>query len=200
MVLSASLFSESAARAWGFTYWRRSTHARLLLQSAGGGSGEFRPVAVQRQEHGSAILCVQNLGPAVNSASDDSEPAVSPQWAHAALRLHPRWRLRRPGPVGLNPAEHAPFGAPVNLGSAVSTAGYDGCPALSSDGSTLFFMSSRPAVKASWTSTRRRSRAVRLIPQAAFLYIRARTAPGVGGADAGRPPCIQVQQRRKKGC
>jgi Tol biopolymer transport system component len=37
-----------------------------------------------------------------------------------------------------------PFGTPVNLGPQVNTLGVEDRPAISSDGSTLYFMSNRP--------------------------------------------------------
>jgi WD40-like Beta Propeller Repeat len=91
-----------------------------------------------------------NLGPEVNSASDDQSPAVSKD----GLSLY--FASIRPGGFGLpgtpgasdiwvsqRSSEDDPWGTPVNLGPAVNSSRIESRPELSRDGHWLFFASNR---------------------------------------------------------
>lgn len=86
-----------------------------------------------------------NLGSAVNSDSNDGDPALSPNGL-TLLFISDRpggqgawdlWMCARPGP-------DAPFATAVNLGPAVNSEANDGGPCFSRDGLTLLFASNRP--------------------------------------------------------
>src|SRR2546422_6784632 len=85
-----------------------------------------------------------NLGPTVNSSSNDIQPALSPD----GLSLY--FSSNRAGGVGGNDiwVSHrdcvdCPWETPVNL-AVLNTTAIDGGPALSRDGHLLFFHSGRP--------------------------------------------------------
>jgi Tol biopolymer transport system component len=85
-----------------------------------------------------------NLGPLVNSASDDYGGALSKD----GLSLY--FTSTRPGGFGgedlwisQRASEDDPFGLPVNLGSVVNTGSADRTPALTRDGHWLLFASNR---------------------------------------------------------
>ncbi|MCP4257927.1 MAG: hypothetical protein GY774_10425 [Planctomycetes bacterium] len=85
-----------------------------------------------------------NLGPTVNSASNDYEPSISSD----GLTLF--FHSRRPGGYGdelyvtMRATISDPWSMPVNLGPTINSSSDDGAPSISDDGSTLFFASSRP--------------------------------------------------------
>jgi len=86
-----------------------------------------------------------NLGPTVNSAENDAEPALS------ADGLVLVFQSDRPGGQGAfdlwmctRASCDEPFGQAVNLGARVNSGGNDLQPALSADGLTLVFTSDRP--------------------------------------------------------
>ena len=86
-----------------------------------------------------------NLGPTVNSSSDDFAPDVSPD----GLILY--FASDRPGGLGnydLWVTSRATldddWGTPVNLGATINSSAMDGCPAVSDDGLELYFWSNRP--------------------------------------------------------
>ncbi|NQT14659.1 MAG: PD40 domain-containing protein, partial [Planctomycetes bacterium] len=99
-----------------------------------------------------------NLGPTVNSSSHEARPALFSDGL-ALLFFSERsggqgsrdlWMCTRESSDG-------PFGRPVNLGPTVNSSSYEGGPALSSDGLTLLFHSSRSGGKGSrdlWMCTR----------------------------------------------
>jgi serine/threonine protein kinase/Tol biopolymer transport system component/tetratricopeptide (TPR) repeat protein len=85
-----------------------------------------------------------NLGPVVNSPSDDSAPRLSPDGLLLILMDSPGFL--RPGGYGggdLWMARRAtvssPWQVPVNLGPAINTPANEGVSAISPDGSTLYF-------------------------------------------------------------
>ena len=87
-----------------------------------------------------------NLGPTVNSSSDDAAPALS------ADGLTLLFRSARPGGYGAGDlwmstrtAISELFDKPVNLGETVNSGFLEGGPALSADGLTLMFHSDRPS-------------------------------------------------------
>jgi hypothetical protein len=86
-----------------------------------------------------------NLGPVVNSTSFDGGPGISKD----GLSLY--FQSNRPGGFGgmdiwvaQRPTVDAPWGAPVNLGSAINTNFADTVPTFSRDGHWMFFASTRP--------------------------------------------------------
>jgi len=99
-----------------------------------------------------------NLGPTVNSAAEDGGPALSTDGL--TLVFH----SDRPGGFGVRDLwmcirafPEDKFGQPVNLGPIVNSADDDWCPALSSDGLTLYFQSTRDGGLGGhdlWMSTR----------------------------------------------
>jgi Tol biopolymer transport system component len=85
-----------------------------------------------------------NLGPVVNSAMRDDNPALSAD----GLSLY--FGSDRPGGVGnidiwvtRRASRDSPWGPPVNLGPPVNTPFIDGAPSLSPDGHLLFIHSNR---------------------------------------------------------
>jgi Tol biopolymer transport system component len=109
-----------------------------------GGSGDVDLWEATRPTVTSTFGSVHDLGAAVNSASYDSEPAIS---ADGLVLLFASTREGGFGGqdlwVATRDTTTDPFGQPINLGPRINTGGYDGRPDLSADGSTLFFMSSR---------------------------------------------------------
>lgn len=85
-----------------------------------------------------------NLGPVVNSEFGDDGPTMSKD----GLSLY--FYSTRPGFGGEDiwvcqrATVDDPWGAPMNLGSTINTAGNERAPALSRDGHLLFFGSDRP--------------------------------------------------------
>src|SRR3989442_4927794 len=86
-----------------------------------------------------------SLGPVINSAFNDQQPAISKD----GLSLY--FTSNRPGGLGgfdMYVSQRAcvddPWGSPVNLGATVNTTFDEGNPAFSRDGHLLFFQSKRP--------------------------------------------------------
>lgn len=86
-----------------------------------------------------------NLGPVINSASNDEGPAISGD----GLSLY--FTSNRPGGSGSQDLwvatredEDDPWGAPVNLGPTVNTSSVEQAPMFSPDGRRMFFVSDRP--------------------------------------------------------
>lgn len=86
-----------------------------------------------------------NLGPVVNSDSNDQNAALSPD-EHTMYFVS-----TRPGGLGLTDiwASHrqcleCPWEGPQNLGAPINSTAQDGSPSLSTDGRMLFFFSARP--------------------------------------------------------
>ena len=86
-----------------------------------------------------------NLGPVINSAFNDSQPAIS----NDDLSLY--FSSTRPGGLGnvdIYVSQRAnaddPWGSPVNLGPTVNSTSSEGNPAFSRDGHFMFFQSTRP--------------------------------------------------------
>jgi len=89
-----------------------------------------------------------NLGPNVNSSSNDAGASISAD----GLTL---FFMRNPGPpeiwASTRRTTDDDFGARFKLPSQVNMPGYDnGIPNLSADGSTLYFLSSRPGGFGDW--------------------------------------------------
>lgn len=86
-----------------------------------------------------------NLGPTVNSSSDDDNPSIS------ADGLELFFSSDRPGGYGngdiyvtTRETTDDDFGPPVNLGPTINSSSYDACPSISADGLELYFGSLRP--------------------------------------------------------
>ncbi len=86
-----------------------------------------------------------NLGPTVNSSALEGGPSISPD----GLSLY--FNSERPGGFGhrdiwvtTRKTKDDPWGTPVNLGPTVNSSGIENNPDISSDGSTLYFVSGRP--------------------------------------------------------
>src|SRR6266849_4118663 len=91
-----------------------------------------------------------NLGPVVNSRYNDNHPAISKDGLSLYISSSPL-----PTPPGARPGGRggadiwvsqrasidAPWGAPVDLGPNINSAGNDGAPSLSTDGHRLYFHS-----------------------------------------------------------
>ena len=102
-----------------------------------------------------------NLGPAINSASNDQQPAISKD----GLSLY--FASNRPGGLGgfdMYVSQRAsvddPWGSPVNLGPTINTTSGEGNPAFSRDEHFMFFQSDRPGGFGSrdiWASFRERT-------------------------------------------
>src|SRR5258706_10363522 len=87
-----------------------------------------------------------SLGPVINSASNDQQPAISKD----GLSLY--FTSNRPGGIGgfdIYVSQRAsvdePWGSPVNLGPTVNTTFDEGNPAFSRDEHLMFFQSKRPS-------------------------------------------------------
>jgi hypothetical protein len=98
----------------------------------------------------SALLADGTYGPRalvteLNSAANDRQPSIRPDGLEMFLASD---RLGTLGALDLWVATRAttsdPWSAPVNLGPVVNTTLIDARPALSSDGTTLYFQSTRP--------------------------------------------------------
>ncbi len=86
-----------------------------------------------------------NLGPLVNSGSNEAGPALSKD----GLSLY--FQSNRPGGHGGNDiwvsqraSRQDAWGQPVNLGPTINTAANEDAPAFTRDGHTMFFNSDRP--------------------------------------------------------
>lgn len=86
-----------------------------------------------------------NLGPVINSVSNDQQPAISKD----GLSLY--FTSNRPGGIGgfdiyvsQRASVNDPWGSPVNLGTTVNTTSDEGNPAFSRDEHLMFFQSKRP--------------------------------------------------------
>jgi len=87
-----------------------------------------------------------NLGPVVNSSSEEATPGISSD----GLALF--FCGIRPGGYGdydlwvtTRPTTNDEWGNPVNLGPGINTADLEAVPKISSDGSTLYFQARRPS-------------------------------------------------------
>jgi len=86
-----------------------------------------------------------NLGPVVNSSTQDARPCIS---SDGLALFFDSQRHGRLGDGDLYMTRRAtvaePWGTPVSLGPVVNSLAFDECPYISTDGSTLFFDSLRP--------------------------------------------------------
>lgn len=105
----------------------------------------------------------ENVGPVVNSASNDRFPAISPD----GLSLY--FQSNRPGGLGgpddiwvsRRDSPDAPWGQPVNPGPPINSSSDERAPNFSADGHFLYFVSNRPGGcgdRDIWVSWRRHRR------------------------------------------
>jgi len=92
-----------------------------------------------------------NLGPTVNTSSGDCCPSIS---ADGRTLFCGSIRSGGVGSLDLwvatRPTASDPWGEPVNLGPTVNSSSNDDSVSVSTDGSTIFFMSERPGWFGSW--------------------------------------------------
>jgi len=117
----------------------------LFASDRPGGQGGHDLWMCQRASPNGPFGQPVNLGPTVNSSANDGDPAISAD----GLKLY--FTSDRPGGQGdsdlwkcTRASLGESFGQPVNLGAAVNSSANDGGPALSADGLTLVFFSTRP--------------------------------------------------------
>ncbi|MEE8576609.1 MAG: LamG-like jellyroll fold domain-containing protein [candidate division Zixibacteria bacterium] len=104
-----------------------------------------------------------NLGPTVNSTSNDQAPSISADGLSLYFSDHVGAPFR-PGGFGkedlwvtTRQTKDGPWGIPVNLGPTVNSTSSDQAPSISADGLSLYFMSTRPGGSGShdlWVTTR----------------------------------------------
>jgi hypothetical protein len=104
-----------------------------------------------------------NLGPTVNSISNDQAANISSDGLSLYFSDHPGAPMP-PGGYGQSDiwvtkrqTKNDPWGAPVNLGSVVNSSGQDEHPSISADGLSLYFGSTRSGGSGShdlWVTTR----------------------------------------------
>ncbi len=91
-----------------------------------------------------------NLGPTVNSSAEEIDPSISADGRTLFFSDYENGPFR---PAGYGAADiwvttratvSDPWSMPVNLGPTVNSSASDSHPAISADGSTIFFMSVRP--------------------------------------------------------
>jgi hypothetical protein len=133
--------------------------ALVYASSAPGGSGGHDIWMTSRPTLASPWGIPVNLGPNVNSASNEWDPRLS----RDGLSLY--FSSDRPGGVGgsediwvtTRPSLTSPFAPAVNLGPAVNSSAADGGPQISADNRTLLFTSFRgggPDYWEVWMTTR----------------------------------------------
>jgi Tol biopolymer transport system component len=109
-----------------------------------GGYGGTDLWVATRETTAQPFSIVTNLGPAVNTSAMEWSPDISPNGLTLFLASD------RSGTTGVmdlwvtvRTTTASPFGRPVNLGRTVNSPVDDAGPALTPDGSTLYFMSRR---------------------------------------------------------
>ena len=96
--------------------------------------------ATEQDEWGPPV----NLGPTVNSSSDDFSEDISAD----GLELY--FGSNRPGSsnydiwVAKRATIHDDWTTPINLGSNINSSSWEGCPSISDDGLELYFWTNRP--------------------------------------------------------
>ncbi len=110
-----------------------------------GGYGQFDTWVVRRESLDADWGPPENLGPVVNSSSNDSGPCIS------ADGLEIYFRSDRPGGYGSHDvyvttraSKNTPWGEPMNLGPKVNSPNADSFPWISSNGLELYLASGRP--------------------------------------------------------
>jgi WD40 repeat protein len=117
------------------------TDTNILYFSSGpGGTDIYVSVLLADGTYGPRALVTE-----LNSTANDRQPSIRRDGLEMFLGSD---RLGTLGALDLWVATRArtsdPWSAPVNLGPVVNTTQVDGRPALSSDGTTLYFQSTRP--------------------------------------------------------
>jgi len=124
-----------------------------------------------------------NLGPIVNSTYAEWGPCISPDGLTLFFDSGFGGGSPRPGGFGRSDlwvtrraSKIAPWGKPVNLGPIVNTAANEIRPSISSDGSILYFSSTRPGGIGNWD-----------VWQVSILRIRDEIEPNVSGDGVKEP-------------
>ena len=121
-----------------------------------GGSGNADLWLTTRETINSAWSTAVNLGPTVNSSAHDGCPSIT---ADESVLFFSSWGISpyRPGGFGASDlwmtrrtSANDDSSTPVNLGPAINTADHELGPAISPDGSTLYFISDRPGGYGNW--------------------------------------------------
>ena len=122
------------------------------------GYGQSDLWVTRRQSLSDPWSVPENLGPLVNTASNDAEPSISAD----GLSLY--FMSERSGGrgqldiwVSTRPTINADWGVPTNLGSPVNSSGWECAPTISANGLVLFFQSDQPGGQGQldiWATTR----------------------------------------------
>jgi len=130
-----------------------------FCSSREGGYGGDDVWCATRPSRASPFAAPQNLGPTVNGATDDCDPAIAKDGLQLFTASDRKGRL---GGLDLwvlsRPNRTVPFGNATNLGRKVNSGFVDRRPAISGDGSYLLFMSDRSGGSGFfdlWQATRR---------------------------------------------
>ena len=122
----------------------------MFASDRAGGLGEYDIYIARRTSINQPWSQPVNLGPTVNSATQDWHPCISPDGSMLIFQSN------RPGGLGGNDLwqvpiipvqKHTPgftFDKPTNLGPVVNTSYHDVFPCVSPDGLELYFGSDRP--------------------------------------------------------
>jgi Tol biopolymer transport system component len=120
-----------------------------------GGVGEWDIYVTTRTTIEESWGAPTNLGTAINSASDESCPSITPD----GLTLY--FQSKQPGGEGgidlyvsTRPSSSSPWGPAVNLGPTVNHPGNDNFPSISDDGLRLYFSHFFPSTVELWVTTR----------------------------------------------
>jgi WD40-like Beta Propeller Repeat len=128
----------------GFPAIAHDSLTLYLSSDRPGGSGGPDLWRAVRPDVAKSFQTVENLGPVVNSGGYDGGAALT---VDGLILIFSSDRPGGSGGTDLWVATRSsagdPFGAPVNLGPTVNTPGVEDRPAISGDGSTLYFMSDR---------------------------------------------------------
>jgi Tol biopolymer transport system component len=117
----------------------------FFMSSRQGGFGDADLWVAKRSTPHGPFGPAENLGPGLNGPGYDSEPSIANNGLTlffasdraGGFGLRDLWVTKRNGP-------HGTFGPPQNLGPVVNTQLFDVTPEISTNGSTLYFMSNRP--------------------------------------------------------
>jgi beta-lactamase regulating signal transducer with metallopeptidase domain len=151
------------------------------MRSGGGGACDiWVTTRTTKDDHWSEPV---NLGPIVNSNYAEWGPCILPDGLTLFFDSGFGGGSPRPGGFGrsdlwvtMRASKKEPWGKPVNLGPIVNTTANEIRPSISSDGSTLYFSSTRPGGAGNWD-----------IWQVSILRIRDELEPNGSGNGAKEP-------------
>jgi len=128
----------------GFPYVSADGHELYFCSDRPGGLGGDDVWVTSRPSAGSTFGAPVNLGPTVNSASNDCEPSTSSDGKTLFFASD-----RKGGSGGydiwlsIRGSRSQPLGQPVNAGHQINSGFSDERPDIAADGATLYFMSDR---------------------------------------------------------